>query len=110
MDPTVRVEGLKELSKALREAQDKELPKQLREANREIAKRVVDRAEPNVPRRTGRLASSVKALASATSASVKAGTPSRTPYAPVIHWGWAAHGIPSTPFLTDAADSISRTG
>lgn len=108
MHTSFRVEGLREIQSAIRRAKDVELNKELREANKTVAKAVVSKALPNVPRQSGRLAGSVKALASATSASVKAGTPSQVPYAGVIHWGWDAHGITSRPFLTDAADSVER--
>ncbi|HWA67160.1 MAG TPA: hypothetical protein VG899_12430 [Mycobacteriales bacterium] len=106
---SVEVEGLKQLAADIRRGRDTDLPKKVKAANKSIAARVVEKAMPNVPRLSGALAGSVKALATVTSASVKAGTPSRVPYAGVIHWGWRAHGITSRPFLTDAAASVEAS-
>ena len=101
---TVRVTGLKELAAGARRAKDVALPAALRGANRMIADRVAEDAAQHAPRRSGRLAASVKGRASATSASVVAGSPQRVPYAAAVHWGWPKHNIASNPFLKNAAD------
>lgn len=106
--PTIVVDGLRALQRAIRETNDTGLRAALKAVNKVIADKVVARALPNVPRRSGRLAARVKALAGERSASVKAGTPSATPYAPPVHWGWPKRHIKAQPFLTDAAASVER--
>lgn len=103
--PTLVVEGLRELRRDMRHIADAGLNQELREANKEIAQRIVDKAIPNVPVRTGALRSSVRALGNLGGAVGKAGS-ALVPYAGVIHWGWPRRGIPARPFLKNAADSI----
>jgi phage gpG-like protein len=103
----IQVEGLRELQRALRQAADTELPKELRQVNKQVAERVVSAALTRVPRRTGRLAASIKPVGSNLSASVKAGG-ARVPYAAAIHWGWRKRNIAPRPFLVDAADAVAR--
>lgn len=89
----VRVIGLKELQKALRDA-DKELPKQLREANKQAAEIVTGKARSNFLGRPGvapKVAPSVRALAQQRSASVKIGG-ARFPYALGSEFGGGRHG------------------
>jgi hypothetical protein len=64
-------------------------------ASRLITQRARDRA----PKRSGRLASSIVAKVDAGDAAVG----SDLIYAPVIHNGWAAHGITPNPFLVPVA-------
>lgn len=106
----LEVEGAKELRRALRKLQDKETPKRVRMANKKGAELVRDRALPNVPQRSGRLRQSVKAMASQSSGSVKAGSPARVPYAAPIHWGWPARGIAPNRFIWDARDEVLDNG
>lgn len=73
----------------------------------ELAREVVAKATPNVPVRSGRLRESLRAAGTVRDAIGRVGKAS-VPYAPVIHWGWAARHIPARPFLTDAAASIER--
>lgn len=101
LGPTVRVEGLREVNRGLREI-DRKAPREVRQVNKRAAEIVRDEGERTAPRLTGKLASSVKVRASTRSAYVKAGTPARTPYAPVIHWGWPAHNIEPQPWLEEA--------
>jgi HK97 gp10 family phage protein len=54
------------------------------------------------PRRTGRLAASVRAGTDRRGALVRAGNDSTVPYAGVIHYGWPARHIAPQPFLDDA--------
>lgn len=103
--PAIQVDGLKELQREVRRIKDSELSKQLRDTNRRLADRIVAKALPSVPVRTGRLKSSVKALGRASGAVGKAGG-ARVPYAPAIHWGWPSRNIAGRPFLKDAADGI----
>ena len=99
-----KVDGLKELQKEIRRTEDVELKKQLRLANKEAAQVVADQAKVEVPRRSGRLARSIGTQASQTSASVKAGTAARVPYAGPIHFGWPKRNIRPQPFLYEAMD------
>lgn len=103
--PAVEFEGLRETRKLLRQAGDKESLAAVKEAHRKAAEMVVARALPHVPVRTGRLAGTVKALASATSGRAKAGTVS-VPYARPIHWGWPRRNIKPRPFLWDALQDV----
>jgi len=99
-----KVDGLKALQKEIRQTEDVELKKQLRLANKEAAQVVADQAKVEVPRRSGRLARSIGAQASQTSAFVKAGTAARVPYAGPIHFGWPKRNIRPQPFLYEAMD------
>lgn len=121
MKPEFQIEGLKELRRDLKNLRDKELDKQLKLANEIIAKEIVARALPNVPSRTGRLRASVKGIGRLTGAVGKAGSPSRVPYATVIHWGRkfgnvgsppgnhrGANPVRARPFLTEAAAGIEQ--
>jgi hypothetical protein len=71
--------------------------------HRRVADRVRAAADP--PRRTGALAASLVASATATEATVS----SSLVYAPVIEHGWAGHGIEPARFLTRALEQ-TRTG
>jgi hypothetical protein len=57
------VEGLKELRKALREFGGAELVKRLNAVGKRVTNRVVDQSKPDIPRRTGRLASTARGTA-----------------------------------------------
>jgi phage gpG-like protein len=105
--PAVQIDGLRELRSAVRKAQDVEIKAAVKDANVTLAKRVVAKALPNVPVRTGRLRASVRALGNQSGALGKAGGAS-VPYAAAIHWGWRARHIRPRPFLTDAADSLEQ--
>ena len=99
------MEGLKELRRDMRRIANSDLNQELRDANKEIAERIVGRALPNVPVRTGRLKATVRALGNLGGAVGKAGG-AAVPYAAVIHWGSPKRGIARRPFLRDAADSV----
>lgn len=82
----VRVEGLRELRQAIKQAEDADLKKALTQANKTGAAVVARTAVGMAPHLTGRLAASIKPLASQTSGRVRAGS-ARVPYAAAIHWG-----------------------
>lgn len=68
-------------------------------ANRAGAERIAAAASP--PRKSGRLAASIQVTgAGPTEATVGSGLI----YAPVIEYGWRAHGIEGRHFLASAAD------
>jgi hypothetical protein len=110
---TIKVEGLRELNKALKKLAD-EAPKALREANLAAARAIVADALPKVPIRSGRLKGTVKALASTTASRMKAGS-AAVPYAQAVHWGTGPrpglpgpHNIRRNAFLWDARQRLLK--
>lgn len=99
---SIKVEGLKDLQRQLRALDDKSMKAELRKVNKGAATIVADEARNLVPVRSGRLRASIGARAGQTSASVKAGTAARVPYAGPIHFGWGARNIRPQPFLYEA--------
>ncbi|MFJ9646728.1 hypothetical protein [Streptomyces sp. NPDC101206] len=86
------------------------MSKRVREVNKQAAELVQPEAQRGVPQRQrspkdskryrpGKLAKSVKVVASANSAAIKAGTAARTPYAGAIHFGFPRRGIKPNRFL-----------
>lgn len=72
----------------------------LKAVHRQVAALVAAAADP--PRRSGRLAASVRPGATRRAAIVRAGG-ARVPYAGPIHWGWPKRGIKARPFIAAAA-------
>jgi HK97 gp10 family phage protein len=106
--PAVRIEGLKEVRKQLRDFDDKVGKDMLKAAHKQLADRVVELAGPRVPVKTGALAASVRGLGSVSAATGKAGG-AAVPYAAAVHWGTGPrpgqrgpHNIKRRPFLLDA--------
>jgi hypothetical protein len=97
--PAVQVDGLRTLRRTLKAA-GADLD-DLKAAHAAVAARVVRAALPNVPRRSGALAASVRGSGQAGAAVVRAGR-AAVPYAGPIHWGWPARHIKARPFLWDA--------
>jgi hypothetical protein len=93
----VYVEGYKELQAALRQIAST-LPAALREINLDVATDLVPAARQLVRSRTGRLAASVRPLASQRAATLAAGG-ARIPYAPLNHWGSRRYHYPRNAFL-----------
>lgn len=115
--PSVHVEGLTELRKALKRIGDEGLVDALKAANKSAAELVANRAIPTVPVRTGKLRASVKALGTQRDGRVKAGT-AAVNHAATIHFGRKQgnvgrppgnHKGPNIvrgrPFLDDAAEA-----
>jgi len=104
--PGYRIVGLRETVRKLErlgiETQD------LKRAFGKIATTVAGEAERDAPHRTGALANSVRPGTAKNKAIVRAGYASRVPYAGAINYGWPAHGIRPTYFLTDAANRHTR--
>jgi hypothetical protein len=96
----VKVEGLATLVRTMRKAGEDLAD--LKDANARAAAIVVGRASATAPRRSGRLAASVRGTRAAGRARVQAGRAS-VPYAGPIHFGWPARRIAAQPFLSDAA-------
>lgn len=101
----LRVEGIDELRRAIRRANDDGLKRALVAANKDLAQAIIDRALPKVPVRTGALRSSVRGLGNASGAIGKAGG-AKVPYAAAIHWRRGL--VRGRPFLHDAAKAVER--
>lgn len=80
--PAIRVDGLREFRAALKTA-DAQSTKIINEELRVAAAEVAQTARGLAPRRTGRLAESLRPFA----AGNRVGVRSRLPYAGVVHWG-----------------------
>lgn len=103
-DAPIRAEvlGLREVQRDLRRLSD-DTKEDMKETHLAAAEVVVLGAKRYVPYRTGRLAESIRALASKSSGRVRAGSAS-VPYAGPIHFGWPARRIKPQPFIYDAMD------
>lgn len=85
MSDAIRIDGLKEFQRALRDL-DSNLPKVMRVVFNEASSVVIDWATPRVPRRTGRAVKSIKARSSQREARVGIGG-ARAPYMPWLDFG-----------------------
>ena len=101
-EPTVgvQVEGLAKLTRTMRKAGE-DLT-ELKTAHAAAGQIVARAAAASAPRRTGRLAGTLRASKAANRARVTAGTRS-VPYSMPIHWGWPARKIAANPFVSQAA-------
>lgn len=97
----VEVDGLAELRRNLRRLGEDVAD--LKAANERAARIVAEAAAARAPRRTGRLAASLRATRAVGRASVLAGGAS-VPYAGPVHWGWEARHIEPNPFTVEAAE------
>jgi hypothetical protein len=107
---TVRVEGLRELQRNVRQLRDRELGKKIREANKAAGNVLLPQAVHESPDgkrdaksskkyRPGKLDKSVKVVASQKNVVIKAGSASRVPYAAAIHFGYRKRNIRPNRFL-----------
>lgn len=83
----VEVQGLREFSKALKSL-DRELPIELRKGMNSIAKVVADSARTQVPKRSGKLANSIRPSSTQRVGKVTMGN-AKVPYAGFIEYGGA---------------------
>lgn len=97
---SVRIEGLANLTRTLKKAGEDLTD--LKTANARAAAIVVAAAEALAPRRSGRLAGTIRAAKAVGRARVMGGRAS-VPYGPPIHWGWPARHITANPFISLAA-------
>ena len=102
-DSGIRVQGLDEIRRGLRRL-NSELPKELTRIHKKAANVVADAARARAPRRSGRLAGSIKPQAGQRYARVAAGRKA-VPYAGPIHFGWPRRNIAPQPFLTDSVEA-----
>ena len=108
--PGILVEGVKDLRRDLK-ALDKALPKELTKALKAAAEEVLPTARALAPKRSGRLAASLRASGAGNRASIR----SRLPYANAVHWGTGTrphrtgpHNIAPTKFVVRAIDQRSN--
>jgi hypothetical protein len=112
----VRIDGARRLRATLKRA-GSDLS-DLKAANRHAASTVAPVAAAMAPKRTGRLAPSVRVGATAKAGIIRAGR-KRVPYAGPIHWGWLTRPNPAqgwaggpirgNPFMTRAAQVTEPT-
>lgn len=87
---SVKVDGLREFRRGLKDL-DKGLPKVLRLAFNEAVSIVVADAQPDVPRRSGKAAGSIKGASTQSAAKIKAGG-NKAPYFPWLDFGGKRRG------------------
>lgn len=97
----VNVVGAAQLRRTLRAA-GQEL-NDLKDANAKAAAFVAAASRTTAPRRSGRLAASVRGNRAAGRARVSAGG-AAVPYAGPIHWGWPSHNIAPQPWISEQAE------
>lgn len=96
----IRIEGLREFTSDLRSV-DRRLPREIRSLNKDAADKVATEARKRAPRRTGRLAGSIRSGATQRHAYVK----TNLIYGPVIEFGWPGHNIEPQPYIYAAIGS-----
>lgn len=102
----IKVEGLNELIRTMNKAgQD---ISELKDAHHRAGEIVASYAASIAPRRSGRLAGTIRAARQARRARVQVGR-ANVPYAGPIHWGWPARHIAAQPFLSEAAQATEST-
>jgi HK97 gp10 family phage protein len=101
-DLRLEVQGLDTLVRTMRKAGE-DLG-DLKAANARAGEIVAAAASAMAPRRTGKLAASVRASKQAKRAQVVAGR-AAVPYAAPIHWGWPSRHIDPQPFMSQAAQA-----
>lgn len=101
--PAIEVVGLNRLVRDLK-ALEPELVTRLKSVNADLAADVASSARSLVPRRSGRLESSIRSSGTNRSGIVRTGSRS-VPYAGPIHFGWHRRNITPHPFLYDAMDA-----
>lgn len=106
IQPTIRVDGLKELRSQLRRVKDSELDAEMKQIHLEIAREVIAKALPKVPVRTGKLKASVRAAGTVRDAIGRAGS-AGVPYAAPVHWGHGAQNLSVIRF-NKQADHVGR--
>jgi hypothetical protein len=106
MDAGITVEGGRQLRKALADLDPK--LDDLKDAHQRVSKIVEQHAKGNAPRKTGRLANSIRGNRAKTRATVKAGG-ARVRYAGPIEWGWPKRNIEARHYLVNAAHDTEPT-
>lgn len=103
MADRVRITGLRETVRSLErlgvDVQD------LKAAFRTVSDEVATEARAEVPVQSGALQGTIRPANTKNKSVVRAGTPTGVPYAGAINYGWEAHGIQATEFLTRPANT-----
>jgi HK97 gp10 family phage protein len=105
MVAAIEVKGMKELNKSLTKIGFDF--QELKDANFAIGKIVADRAANLAPKKTGKLANSIKAQPDKLKVKVSAGG-ANVPYAGVIEYGWKKRNIRPQPYIRKAADQLKE--
>ena len=100
--PTVEIEGLNKLLRAL-EKLDEEAKQSFKDVGGRVGRLVAEQAREEVPVRSGALRGTIRAANTGRGAKVRAGS-KRVPYAGPIHFGWRGRNIQSNRFLYRAVD------
>jgi len=103
---SVKVVGLATLVRTMRKAGEDLTD--LKAANDRAAQIVIGEAAATAPRRTGRLAGTLRASRTPGRARIMLGRAS-VPYAGPIHWGWPARNIAAQSFVSEAARATEAT-
>lgn len=96
---TFRVDGVPKLTRTLKKAGEDIT--ELVEAHARAAAIVEAAARATAPRRSGKLASSIRATRSKLKAEIQV----RSIYAMPIHWGWPSRNIDPQPWVSQAAQA-----
>lgn len=99
---SIRVEGAANLRRTLKKAGYD--VKKFSQVNRAAAQVVASASKSTAPKRTGRLAASIRAGATQKAGVIRAGRKT-VPYANPIHWGWFKRGIRPNPWLSRTAQA-----
>lgn len=103
MDGGVRVDGLRELVRDLEKAGVEVAD--LKDAFGSIAARAANLAAGFAPRRSGKLAASIRGTKAKNYAAVSAGS-ARVPYAAPVNYGWLKRNIAASEFMQRADDQM----
>jgi hypothetical protein len=104
--PVMQVEGARELRRTMKAAGED--LSDLKETHLRVASQVVPVARTLAPKRSGRLANSIRPGGTKTAAVIKAGGKA-VPYANPIHWGWGRRHIAANPWMARAAKQTEPT-
>lgn len=96
----VKIEGLREVNKALRDLGD-DTKNEMKATHLEAARIVLPEAIRLAPMRTGQMAHSLVATATRTGGRI---TSKGVPYVGPIHFGWPSRRIKPQPFVYEALD------
>jgi hypothetical protein len=95
------LQGARQLRKGLRAAGDNLTD--LKIVHGQAAGIAAGRARQLAPKRTARLAGTIRASGTKTAGIVRVGNNSKVKYAGPIHWGWPARHIKPNPFASTGA-------
>ncbi|RWZ52937.1 HK97 gp10 family phage protein [Labedella phragmitis] len=101
--PVYEVRGGRALRKGLREAGDDLTD--LKTVHRAAAGVAAEGARARVPRRSNRLANTIRAAGTKTAGIVRVGNNTSVRYAGPIHWGWFRRHIKDNPFASAGAQA-----